>query len=184
MNIKQRHLFTSGVQPRQVGGPLWFHLARVYIEWVKLGGAGSLLGSSTPPLPPNLPEAATPPLASVEGRDSCSALALERGEHGAELLSVQKDFSYVSIRPQRAPNIAQLTSHRRPRLARPRLLHLQAAACGAIIKVRVLFPATLSSFLKCTRPIWAIICHESEIAITNNKGFRPPVCCPGGLIWS
>lgn len=184
MNIKQRHLFTSGVQPRQVGGPLWFHLARVYIEWVKLGGAGSLLGSSTPPLPPNLPEAATPPLASVEGRDSCSALALERGERGAELLSVQKDFSYVSIRPQRAPNIAQLTSHRRPRLARPRLLHLQAAACGAIIKVRVLFPATLSCFSKCARPIWAIICHESEIAITNNKGFRPPVCCPAGLIGS
>lgn len=136
------------------------------------------------PPAPNLSEAATPPLASVEGRDSCSALALERGERRAELLSVQKDFSYVSIRPQRAPNIAQLTSHRRPRLARPHRLHLQAAACGAVIKVRVLFPATLSSFLKCTRPIWAIICRESEIAITNNKGFRPPVCCPGGLIRS
>lgn len=36
----------------------------------------------------------------AEGRDSCSASTQESGEGRAELLSVHKDFSYVSIRPQ------------------------------------------------------------------------------------
>lgn len=90
---------------------LWFHLYQVYLDWVKLGRSGSLLGpwiSSQPS-----------PCPTVEGRDSCSASALERGERRAQLFSVHKDFSYVSIRLQWAPNIAQLTSEHRPRLAAP-----------------------------------------------------------------
>lgn len=34
---------------------------------------------------------------------------------------------------------------------------------------------TLSSLLKYTLPIWVIICYESDMPITNNKGFRPLV---------
>lgn len=55
------------------------------------------------------------------------------------------------------------------------LLPLQGAVCEPIIKVRVLFPVTLSSLLKYTLPIWVIICYESDMPITNNKGFRPLV---------
>lgn len=56
-----------------------------------------------PPIPPtdNLqPLPARPTPQRAEGRDRCSATALQRSERGAELLSVRKDFSYVSIRLQ------------------------------------------------------------------------------------
>lgn len=56
---------------------------------------------------------------SFEGSDSCSIIALERGEHRGKRLSAHKDFSYVSIRLYWVPNIAQLTSQRTPRPSCP-----------------------------------------------------------------
>lgn len=62
---------------------LWFHLVSVYLDWVKEGGAGSLTAD-----PPNAP--------LKEGTAAASDIL---SKHGDELLSVCKDFSYVSIRP-------------------------------------------------------------------------------------
>lgn len=94
--------------------PFWFHLVWVSTDWVKVGGVGSLPGSSTLSAP-QLPRAVTPPLASVEGRDSCSALALEGWAQGWAPLTAQgfqlclhqtpvsTKYSPINVTPQATP---------------------------------------------------------------------------------
>lgn len=50
MNIKQ-HLLMSGFSSDR-SRLLWFHLVQVYLDWVKQGGVGSLLGPPTLQPPP------------------------------------------------------------------------------------------------------------------------------------
>lgn len=140
----------------------------VYLEWVKQGGVGSQYN----PLHLNPSPNPSPGERLTEGT-AAQRQPLRGGEREAGFLSVHKDFSYVSIRPKQAPNIAQLTSQHRPCPANPCCSPpLQGAVCEPIVKVRVLFPVTPPSLLKCTLPIWVIICYESKMPITNNKGFR------------
>lgn len=112
-NIKQ-HLLMSGSQPWQVlafmvpPGPSVPWLGQTGRRGIPAGG----LPTSNPPTLPTL---------SDRLKEGTAALRqpLRGASAGPSSLSVHKDFSYVSIRPQWAPNIAQLTSWHKPRPANP-----------------------------------------------------------------
>lgn len=165
-NIKQ-HLLLSGSQPWQVHA--FMVPPGLSVPWLGQTGRARI--------PPHTPSSHR----LKEGTAARRQPRWARGPSSSQCVRISAMSPLEPSEHTSAPNIAQLTSRPQATPSEPSP-PLQGSVCEPIIKVRVLLTVTLSFLLKWTLPIWVIICYESEMPITNNKGFRLLVVTPEDVL--